>query len=102
MSWFRRLSGRRVRSLLEQGEESLTALDADEADRLFTAALIIPVFIFRHYVQDKGKFPSHMLSDLGLTEADMQSRKAGMLPYLTLLAGIIVMLVSNWYFVMPG
>ena len=69
---------------------------------LFTAAMIIPVFIFRHYVQDGGKFPPNMLSDLGLTEADLQTRKAGMLPYLTLLAGVIVMLVSNWYFVMPG
>ena len=28
---------------------------------LIAAALIIPVFCFRHYVQDKGKFPPHML-----------------------------------------
>ena len=69
---------------------------------LITAAMIIPVFWYRHYVQDKGQFPANMLSDLGLTEADLQTRKAGMLPYLTLLAGVIVMLVSNWYFVMPG
>ena len=30
------------------------------------AALIIPVFAFRHYVQDKGKFPPRMMEDLGL------------------------------------
>ena len=34
---------------------------------LITAALIIPVFCFRHYVQDGGKFPPHMLDDLGMT-----------------------------------
>ena len=34
---------------------------------LITAALIIPVFLFRHYIQDKGKFPAHMLEDLGMT-----------------------------------
>ena len=34
---------------------------------LITAALIIPVFCFRHYIQDKGKFPDHMLEDLNLT-----------------------------------
>lgn len=69
---------------------------------LATAAMIIPVFWFRHYVQDKGQFPSQMLSDLGLTQADMKTRKAGMLPYLTLVAGLIVVLVSNWLFVLPG
>ena len=47
---------------------------------LFTAALIIPVFLFRHYVQDKGVFPEHMLEDLGLTQADFNRRKAGSLP----------------------
>ena len=69
---------------------------------LFTAALIIPVFAFRHYFQDGGKFPDHMLADLNMTANDMTTRKAGMLPYLTLLAGIAVMLISNWYFTMPG
>jgi amino acid transporter len=69
---------------------------------LFTASLIIPVFAFRHYFQDGGKFPDHMLADLNMTANDMTTRKAGILPYLTLLAGIAVMLVSNWYFTMPG
>ena len=69
---------------------------------LFTAALIIPVFLYRHYVQDKGVFPAHMLEDLGLTQADLKTRKAGMLPYLTLLAGVIVMLVSHYVFQLPS
>jgi hypothetical protein len=69
---------------------------------LGTAALIIPVFLFRHYVQDKGVFPAHMLADLGLTQSDINRRKAGMLPYLTLIAGLIVVLASNWYFQLPA
>jgi len=66
---------------------------------VIAAALIIPVFCFRHYVQDGGKFPPHMLDDLGLKEGDLAVRKAGMLPYLTLAAGVAVVLIANWIFV---
>lgn len=69
---------------------------------LFTAALIIPVFMFRHYVQDKGVFPAHMLADLGLSQADLNKRKAGVLPYLTLIAGVIVMLAAHFIFQLPS
>ena len=69
---------------------------------LFTASLIIPVFWFRHFVQDKGQFPEHMLDDLNLTANDMTSRKAGILPYLTLVAGLAVVLFSNWFFQLGG
>ncbi|GLS18354.1 amino acid permease [Labrys miyagiensis] len=67
---------------------------------LIFAALIIPVFCFRHFIQDGGKFPDHMLDDLGLKASDLQVKKAGMLPYLTLVAGILVVLLANWYFTM--
>ncbi|WP_353643262.1 APC family permease [Mesorhizobium sp. WSM2239] len=67
---------------------------------LIAAALIIPVFCYRHYVQDKGKFPAHMLDDLGITQSDLVIRKAGILPYLTLAAGLAVVLISNWIFVL--
>ncbi|MGE3874760.1 MAG: APC family permease [Parvibaculaceae bacterium] len=66
------------------------------------AALIIPVFAYRHYVQDGGKFPAGALADLGLKEGELGERKAGMLPYLTLAAGLIVVLVANWVFVLPS
>ena len=66
---------------------------------IIAAALIIPVFWYRHYVQDGGKFPVHMLDDLGMSQADLTVRKAGMLPYLTLAAGVAVVLISNWIFV---
>ncbi|MFU0508033.1 APC family permease, partial [Pseudaminobacter sp. NGMCC 1.201702] len=51
---------------------------------LIAAALIIPVFCYRHYIQDGGKFPEHMLDDLGIKQSELSNRKAGILPYLTL------------------
>ena len=69
---------------------------------LVFAALIVPVFWYRHYVQDGGKFPAGALKELGLADGDMGERKAGMLPYLALLAGAAVVLWSNWFFVLPG
>jgi amino acid transporter len=66
------------------------------------AALIIPVFLFRHYVQDRGQFPEHMLQDLNLTANDVRSRKAGILPYLVLAAGVSVVLIANWFFQLAG
>lgn len=65
---------------------------------LFAAALIIPVFAFRHYVQDKGQFPAHMMEDLGLKAGDLGQKKAGILPYVVLIAGVAVVLISNWLF----
>ncbi len=65
---------------------------------LIAAALIIPVFCFRHYVQDGGKFPARMMEDLGLKEGDLGHKKAGILPYVVLVAGIAVVLISNWVF----
>ncbi|MBL8583197.1 MAG: APC family permease, partial [Rhizobiaceae bacterium] len=66
---------------------------------LIAASLIVPVFLYRHYVQDGGKFPPHMLDDLGIKPNELVQRKAGILPYLTLIAGLAVVLLSNWFFV---
>jgi hypothetical protein len=62
------------------------------------AALIsVPVFLFRHYVTDKGKFPDHMLSDLVLEgETELRPTRAGVLPYVAVAAGLSVML-TGWY-----
>ena len=65
------------------------------------ASLIIPVFWFRHYVQDGGKFPPEALEDLGLKNGDLGERKAGMLPYLALALGAAIVLWANWFFVLP-
>ena len=69
---------------------------------LIAASLIIPVFIFRHYIQDRGVFPKHMLEDLNLYENYRDSRRAGIWPYLALVAGLVVMLSANWIFVLPS
>ena len=65
------------------------------------AAAIIPVFFFRHYIQDRGRFPDHMLAELDLKSQDLGVRRAGMLPYLTLLAAGVVVLASHYYFQLP-
>jgi hypothetical protein len=62
------------------------------------AALIIPIFIFRHYIQDGGKWPAKMLTDLGITEEMMHVRKAGVLPYLTAAGGIATAALGWWIF----
>jgi amino acid transporter len=69
---------------------------------LVFAALIFPVFWYRHYVVDQGKFPKEAYEDLGLPYGELGARKAGMLPYLALIVGAAVVLWSNWYFVLPG
>ena len=38
---------------------------------------------------------------MGLAYGDLGERKAGMLPYLALLLGAVVVLWSNWFFVLP-
>jgi hypothetical protein len=39
-----------------------------------------------------------MLEDLGGVEGELGERKAGVLPYLTLAGGALVMLASAWIF----
>lgn len=69
---------------------------------LIFAAFIFPVFWFRHYMQDGGKFPKEAYEDLGLPYGELGERKAGVLPYLALLAGAVLVLWANWFFVLPG
>ena len=63
---------------------------------LVFAALIIPVFIYRHLVQDKGVFPKSMLEDMHLTgnEAGVANR-AGVLPYIAILVGVAVVYYTH-------
>lgn len=69
---------------------------------LIVAALIIPVFYYRHYIQDGGKFPAGALASLGLKDGDMGERKAGMWPYIALIAGAAVVLFGHFYFQLPA
>jgi hypothetical protein len=57
-------------------------------------ALIVPVFIYRHFIQDKGVFPANMLADLAVNGKALGERKAGMLPYITLAAGVLTVAIA--------
>ncbi|ACC75028.1 APC family permease [Paraburkholderia phymatum] len=59
------------------------------------AALILPVFLFRHYVTDKGHFPDAMKEDMQLVGSQRVARRAGILPYVTVAAGIVVVAVTH-------
>jgi amino acid transporter len=59
------------------------------------AALIIPVFFYRHYVQDKGVFPPEMASDLEMVGGERMVHRAGIWPYLVLAAGIAVVAITH-------
>jgi amino acid transporter len=63
---------------------------------ILLALLVIPIFIWRHYLVDKGIFPKAMREDMSLDEngGDIICR-AGILPYLVLLAGILIVFFSS-------
>lgn len=67
------------------------------------ASLIVPVFWYRHYIVDKGRFPDEAMADLGMTpDGKTAARRAGIWPYLALVGGVAVVLWANWFFVLPG
>lgn len=63
---------------------------------LVMAGAVIPIFMWRHYVVDKGQFPKEMLEDMFLaTDDNGKSSKAGVLPYLTLAAAVVIVYVTS-------
>ena len=62
---------------------------------VIVAALIVPVFAWRHYVIDKGRFPEAMTEDMHLEPETGVKSGAGVLPYLTILAGIAVVVAAR-------
>jgi len=58
-------------------------------------SLIVPVFIFRHYIQDKGHFPADMAEDLGHDTGASEIKRAGIWPYVVVVAGIGVVIVTH-------
>ena len=54
---------------------------------LIGVLLILPVFAFRHYVQDRGVFPSAMSEDFSESSA---VKRAGVLPWVVLIACALV------------
>ncbi len=64
---------------------------------LVVAAGILPVFLFRHYVTDKGVFPASMTEDMHLGHERGVSRSSGLLPFLTVAAGIAVVAITRMF-----
>jgi amino acid transporter len=62
---------------------------------LIFAALIVPVFVYRHYLQDKGQFPPSMVEDLEIGEGQKMIRRAGIWPYATLVLAVVVLVVTH-------
>ncbi len=65
---------------------------------VIAAAFILPVFAYRHYIQDKGRFPQEMLDDLHISSRDLSVKRAGVKPYLALALGVLVVIVANQIF----
>ena len=62
---------------------------------LLAIFLIVPVFAFRHYVQDRGKFPVSEGTDADPFERAVVVPRAGLLPYLALGVGIAVVWITH-------
>jgi hypothetical protein len=53
------------------------------------------VFIYRHYVQDKGSFPREMAEDLDMVGGEKIVKRAGIWPYAVLVVGVVVVAVAH-------
>jgi amino acid transporter len=62
---------------------------------LIFAALIVPVFVYRHYVQDRGSFPREMADDLEIAGSEPIIKRAGIWPYVVLVLGVAVVAVAH-------
>ena len=65
-------------------------------------ALIIPVFVYRHYYQDKGHFPEDMKEDLGHNSGESAVKRAGIWPFVVLGLGIAVVIITHRLAVYQG
>jgi amino acid transporter len=68
---------------------------------LLAVALILPVFIFRHYWQDKGVFPPALTEDIGRAEAALVPR-AGVRPYAALALCALLVAVTHFLAELPA
>jgi amino acid transporter len=65
------------------------------ATGLAFAALIVPVFIYRHWIQDKGSFPANMAQDLEYVDGQRIVKRAGVWPYVVLIVGVLVVAICH-------
>jgi len=65
-------------------------------------SLIFPVFAFRHYYQDGGKFPEGALKELKLQDDEgLGERRAGIAPFLALAAGLAIVFIAQFCMTLP-
>jgi len=66
---------------------------------VLASLMILPVFWWRHYVQDGGVFPDQMEDDMHLQASglDQPHTRAGMLPYAALLGGTLMAVAGYWF-----
>jgi amino acid transporter len=69
---------------------------------LVAAALIVPVFLFRHYVQDKGVFPLAQGEGGYERYERVVTPRAGIRPYLALAAFAAVIAVTHYLAALPS
>lgn len=64
---------------------------------LLAAALIVPVFVYRHYVRDKGIFPPSMyeFAGDGFRREARATRRAGALPFVALAGGAVMVTLGQ-------
>ena len=68
---------------------------------LVAAALIVPVFVFRHYVQDRGRFPATRGESGYEGYERVVEPRAGIRPYLALALFTGMIVVTSFYAVLP-
>ncbi|WP_373894780.1 amino acid permease [Virgibacillus natechei] len=59
---------------------------------LVVALIAIPLFLYRHYITDKGKFPESMQEE---NDDKNFKKRAGILPYLTVATAIVIVIVAS-------
>ena len=69
--------------------------DGTMRNGLIAMLLILPVFIYRHYWQDKGKFPAEMMRDMDLSAEKTQRSWMRFLPYAALALAALVIFGSH-------
>jgi amino acid transporter len=62
---------------------------------LLFALLIVPVFVYRHYLQDGGVFPNAGDENMLAARGSAAVKRAGIKPYLALVAGVAVVLIAH-------
>jgi amino acid transporter len=69
---------------------------------LIAVSLILPVFAYRHYVQDRGCFPRLSEQDSNDPNEDDVVLRAGALPYVALLACVMIIWLFHNFATLPG